>query len=535
MSSKTSSITFVLNPESIDEASEWFIENTEQLAVEKQDRVRARLLFEEALLNVSEHFGEDQEVTAFLERVFGRYRLRLTVKGEPFNPLRTDESNQDEWTISLFSVIQMHAQYSYGMGVNVVRLPLPKKTKNPVLRIIIAIAIGALAGLLGNALIPDSIEYMITDAVLGPITDMWLRLLQAISGPIIFFTMLTAAFGTKRISDYGGSRFVTVARYFGISAVVVVFTMIISFALFPFDITLISANRDTVQAALSEILKIVPGNLLEPFFSADTPQLLLIAIVAGYALAAMGDKAIELKQIIRQINMLGLVIAEKACRLVPYFVGLLLCLKIWTHETELLGLIWMPLVVAMAIAAIVFTVVVLVVSARTQVRPLLLVRKLKDPFVEALRTGSLDYSSVNELADTCKKLLGIDTEFSKAVLPQGLVLYMPTSAIGIGVFVLFAAKAQNVAIDQMWLLAAAGLAIVLAVATPPLNGANLLAFVVAFSYLGIPDAAFLDVMVFDIVFGVPCIALDQSMMQLETILQADRMGSLDTSVLRAPL
>ena len=111
---------------------------------------------------------------------------------------------------------------------------------------------------------------------------------------------------------------------------------------------------------------------------------------------------------------------------------------------------------------------------------------------------------------------------------------MPTSGIGICVFVLFAAQTQGVPVDQAWYAAAAALSVVLAVATPPMTGANLLSFVVAFSYLGISSDVYLDVMVFDIVFGVLCIAFDQAMLQIETIFQAEHMGFLDEDALRMP-
>jgi hypothetical protein len=87
----------------------------------------------------------------------------------------------------------------------------------------------------------------------------------------------------------------------------------------------------------------------------------------------------------------------------------------------------------------------------------------------------------------------------------------------------------------MWIISAATLSVVLAVATPPVTGSNLLSFVVAFSYLGISSDAFLDVMVFDLVFGVLCIALDQAMLQIETVHQANGLGFLNEKVLRAPV
>ena len=42
-------------------------------------------------------------------------------------------------------------------------------------------------------------------------------------------------------------------------------------------------------------------------------------------------------------------------------------------------------------------------------------------------------------------------------------------------------------------------------------------------------------MVFDIVFGVLCIAFDQAMLQIETISQAERMSFLNIETLRAPI
>ena len=532
---KSRSISFDLSPSSIDEASEWLSECQMELGVEKTDRLRARLLFEEALINFAEHFGAERKAEAFVEKRWKRCRVRLIVEGERYNPTKREGVDPDSLSQSLFSIIEMHAQYSYSMGANIVRIPLPLPTMNPVLKILIAVAVGALLGVLGNDFLPLATKTMITDTVLDPIAEMWIRLLQAISGPVIFFTALTAAFGTKRISDYGGSRLMTLVRYFLISAIIVVFTMICCYQLFHFDVAATHANRESVSTILARILDIVPDNLLEPFTTADTPQLLLIAIVAGYALGSIGNQTLELQKVVQQINVLGLVITEKTCTFVPYFAGLLLCLNIWAHDVGLFKMILMPLVVATAISCIVFAAAILRVSITMRVSPILLLLKLKGLFVDALKTGTLDYKSIDKLAGPSEKFLGINGTFARAILPQGLVLYMPTSAVGISVFVLLVAQEQQLNIDQIWLLTAAGLAVVLAVATPPLNGANLLAFVVAFTNLGISSDAFLDVMVFDIVFGVACIAFDQAMLQLETVLQADRLGFLDENVLHAPI
>ncbi|MBQ9001868.1 MAG: cation:dicarboxylase symporter family transporter [Eggerthellaceae bacterium] len=532
---KAQSKTFELSPTNIDGASDWFVEIQEKAGIEKQDRLRARLLLEEALLNLQEHFGKQQEVTAFFEKRRQRFRLRLVTHGDRFNPLKSSQEEADAYTQSLFSVIDMRAQYSYSMGTNIVRIPLPRRTSNPAIKIIIAIVAGLIIGLLGNLLIPDAAQEVITGTVIEPLGNAWVRLLQLISGPVIFFTALAAALGTKRISDYGGSRFTSVARYFAVGAIMVVFAMIASIPFLAGGITISDADQSVISSSLDTVLQIIPNNVLEPFNSANTPQLLLVAIFTGYALASMDDRVADVKSLMQQLNLVGLTIARRICDLVPYFVGLLLCLRIWTHKTELLSAIWEPLVASVVLSLIAFAGYLCFIGIRLRVSPVLLARKLKGPFLKTLRQGVIDFGAVDELAGRCHDDLGIDREFAKAALPQGLILFMPTSGIGIWMFVIFAAQVQQLPIDQIWILAAAALAVVLAVATPPVTGANLLTFVVAFSFLGISTDFILDAMVFDVLFNALCMAVDQAILQVETALQAKRLGFLDEDRLRAPL
>ncbi len=351
----------------------------------------------------------------------------------------------------------------------------------------------------------------------------------------MFFTALNSPFGTKKILDFGGSRFMTLARYFIISVLIVAFAMACTFLAMPSDISIAMPAQEEVTRLLDNVLKIVPSNLLEPFREANTPQLLLIAIATGYLIGALDERVGVLKSFIQQANVLGLNLANLVCTLVPYFVGLLLCLKIWTDDTEMLRFLWAPIAVAIAISIVVCLISVLCVSVVTRVSPVLLARKLWGTFCNAVKSGVLDYSSVDSLAGTCKRLLGIDGEFARATLPQGLVLFMPTSAVGIWVFVMFAVQLQHIPFDLLWLVSAGGVIVILAVATPPVSGANLLAFVMAFMYLGVSLDLLLDAMIFDLVFCVFCIAADQAMLQLETIMQAKRLGFLDEDVLRAPL
>jgi Na+/H+-dicarboxylate symporter len=337
----------------------------------------------------------------------------------------------------------------------------------------------------------------------------------------------------KHVTDFGVSRISTMVRYFAIGTVAVIFALACSLVVFPTSIGASEANRELLSGVLDSVLKVVPSNLITPFVEANTLQLLLIAIVTGHILATLDAQVPEINAIIRQLFKLGLTVAQQACAFVPFFVGLLLCLKIWTHDIDVLISMWIPLLLAAVLSIVVLAITVLMLSMRFHMSPLVLARKLKGPFVSTLKTGALDFAGVDNLAESCKKQLGVNRSFAKAALPQGLFLFLPTSGIGFCVFVIYASHMYNMQIDQVWLVAAAVLSVVLAVATPPLAGANLLSFIMAFMYLGIPDSAILAVMVFDILFGELCIATDQAMLQLETVRQAELLGFLDEEVLRA--
>ncbi len=69
-------------------------------------------------------------------------------------------------------------------------------------------------------------------------------------------------------------------------------------------------------------------------------------------------------------------------------------------------------------------------------------------------------------------------------------------------------------------------------ATPPVPGANLLAYIIIFGQLGIPGKALIDAMIFDILFGIFASAANQTVLQMDLIIQADKIGLLDLKKLR---
>ena len=128
--------------------------------------------------------------------------------------------------------------------------------------------------------------------------------------------------------------------------------------------------------------------------------------------------------------------------------------------------------------------------------------------------------------------LGVEKHFAEKSLTYALVLYMPANVIGTILFTVFAAVRYDVGISVRWVVYAVVLSIVLFIATPPVPGANLLAYIMIFEQLGIPSAAFIDAVVFEILFGIFAGAINRVLDELDLVLQADRIGLLDREMLK---
>ena len=88
---------------------------------------------------------------------------------------------------------------------------------NPVIKLVFAILTGGLFGIIGLKLIPFETRFGIISVVLEPFFDAWVRLLNALAGPVIFFMVMTTMLNTQKITEKGGNRRLMFVRYFLLS------------------------------------------------------------------------------------------------------------------------------------------------------------------------------------------------------------------------------------------------------------------------------------------------------------------------------
>ena len=522
--------TFPLKAAEIDAFSERINEMLLEIRTERQNRLRIRLSIEEALLRMRDHFGQDVEVSAEIGSHFGRPFIQIELEENAYNPLSKTESELEDWNSSLLTAVGLSPRYIYSNGVNILRVSLPHKGLNPVIKILGAVAIGVLIGLIGTLWLPNTAQDFVSEQFLTPVYELWLRILNVISGPVIFLMVITTLLNAEKLSVRGANSHVVMIRYFLLSFAIAAPGAIASAFIFRAAFHAEKLDTNAASGYLNTLLQLIPNEIVTPFMQTNTPQLIVIAVVLGTALNSIGHPARHLSGIIKEANMVGLLLTDWVSRLVPYFMALLIGFEIWEGKTRTFSGIWKTIVLALVVSLMIIAISNWYVSRKKTTPVRLLMKKLRKPFWTALSTGSLD-AGYGLTEASCSRDLGIDKEFASLSLPHGLVMFMPISAVGTLVFSVFVANLYNVATTPVWFVEAILIAVVVFVATPPVPGANLIAYTVMFPALGIPSAALIDAMIFDIVFGLFSGAANQLLLQLDMILQAGRIGLLNRKTL----
>lgn len=523
--------SFSLDARGIEACSERLEEILLQLDVERQNRIRIRFSFEESLLRLRDRFGEAQTIELYVDQWLGRTYIQLEAEGDVYNPLSKTEAELEDWSGSLLTAVGLSPLYSYSKGRNILRLNLGRKGLHVGLLLLIAMAMGLGFGtVLHGILSPDNQQRLVGD-ILVPLYDFWVRLLTVVSGPVVFLMVCTAVLNTRTIEEEGGSSRRVVLRYLVFSFLAALLSLLISlFFAFRTIVRVDSAGID-LSAYLKALLNIMPEDCLTPLMESNTPQTLLMAFALGSGISMLGSRTNGLNQLVRQGNAVGLLLTEEVSRLVPVFTALLLCMEVVSGEMRTFGGMWGILLLSVLVTVAIILAVCAYVSRRKAVSFGLLLRKLWPSFYKVIRSGGID-AGYGQMERDCVIQLGLEKHFARVSLPYGMVLYMPVSVIGTLVYSIFAAVRYHLEINLGWLLVALALAVVLTVAVPPVPGVSLLTYILIFAQLHIPSAALVDAMVFDILFGIVSQAANQTLLQMELILQADRIGLLDKVKLR---
>ena len=351
------------------------------------------------------------------------------------------------------------------------------------LQIFIALILAVIVGLLMQK-VPD-----IATVYIKPFGTIFLNLLKFIVGPIVLFSIMAGIVSMRDLKKLGAIGGTTLIYYFFTTAIAVSIGLVFA-SLFKGAFPTLSTSSLTyaptqTTSMIDTFVNMFPANFIVPISSANMLQVIVMAILIGFAVIQLGEKAEGAITTINRWNDIFLKCMEMILKLSPIGVFCLLAPVIALNGAAVIGSLAKVLLCAYICyilhAAIVYSFSVSVLGG---VSPLRFFKEMAPAIVFAFSSAS----SVGTLPLNmkCTRKLGASKEISSFVLPLGATINMDGTAIYQGVCAIFIAACYGIDLTFAQMISIVLTATLASVGTAGVPGAGVVMLAMVLTSVGLP-------------------------------------------------
>ena len=351
------------------------------------------------------------------------------------------------------------------------------------MQIFIALILAVIAGLLMQK-VPE-----VASGYIKPFGTIFLNLVKFIVGPIVLFSIMAGIVSMKDLKKLGAIGGTTLVYYFCTTAIAVSIGLAIatifkgSFPALSTASLTYTPPKDT--SALDVLVNIFPSNFIVPISSANMLQVIVMAILIGFAVILLGEKVEASIVSINRLNDIFMKCMEMILKLSPVGVFCLLTPVIASNGAAVIGSLAKVLLVAY-ICYILHAIIVYSFSVATfgGVSPLKFFKEMAPAIAFAFSSAS----SVGTLPLNieCTKKLGVSKEVSSFVLPLGATINMDGTAIYQGVCAIFIAACYGIDLNLGQIISIVLTATLASIGTAGVPGAGMVMLAMVLTSVGLP-------------------------------------------------
>lgn len=452
--------------------------------IDERYSLTMRLQFEDILANYREYLGEDTNVSVVLRRIGSETRVSLTIPGKAHNPFAIDPAD-DELSNILGQLVGGYSEvpiWSYNKGANCVSLTTARKIKLPtIVSTLVAVILAIITANICNHLSLSHKEAFL-NTIINPAFDAFFNIIMLLAGPLIFLSVLS---GILNIGDRS-----TLAKLCGN----ILFRSIILLYIFTVLPLLISiaiygiAGNNHSSSDLSNLVKmvldIIPSNIVDPFTTGNTLQILFLSVCTGFVMLVLGDKITTLDSIVFDMNNVVQRAMKKLCKFMPLFIYLSLFSLITSMSAEILIDMIYPLLYLLVFSIVFEAIYFFYTSRRNKLSN-------KELFKAILPASIVSFSTASSVAayeDTkkgCEKM-GIAPQIINVGIPLGQITNEISFASTLVFFSFAIAASYGITFSSDVILKMLLAVPILALAVPPVPGGGLATYSIAILLFGLP-------------------------------------------------
>ena len=349
-------------------------------------------------------------------------------------------------------------------------------------QIFIALILAVIVGLCMQK-VPD-----IASEYIKPFGTIFLNLVKFIVGPIVLFSIMAGIVSMKDIKKVGAIGGMTVVYYLFTTALAVTIGLVaanLAKGIFPaLATTSLSYEAPKGKAPLEVIVNIFPSNFVNPISSANMLQIIVMAILVGFAIILIGEKVRTAAETINRWNDIFMKVMEMILALSPIGVFCLLTPVIAINGTMIIGSLAKILLVAYICYVLHMLIVYSAALAVNKCSP----RKFFKEMLPAIIFAFSSASSVGTLPLNmkCSQNAGASNEVSSFVLPLGATINMDGTAIYQGVCTIFIAACYGIDLTFAQMVTIVLTATLASIGTAGVPGAGMVMLAMVLTSVGLP-------------------------------------------------
>lgn len=298
---------------------------------------------------------------------------------------------------------------------------------------------------------------------LKPLGDAFIQLIKMVIAPVIFCTVVSGIAGMgdmKKVGRVGGKAllYFEIVSTFALALGVIAGLILRPGAGFDVDPTKLDATAAAKYTSAAEhghgtvdfLMGIIPHSMFSAFADGNILQVLLIAILTGAALSALGDKGAPITSAVEQVSTVLFKIVAFITRVAPIGAFGAMAFTVGKYGIGSLAQLF-ELVASFYITALFFVLVVLGSIARCAGFNILrLIAYLKDELLIILGTSSSE-TALPQLLQKMERA-GCPRSIVGLVVPTGYSFNLDGTNIYMTLAVLFIAQATNIDLSMTQLI-----------------------------------------------------------------------------------
>ena len=479
-----------------------FIEETlKAYKMKQRDLLEALLISEETILLLSECAPDDADITVSITRQMGVPHIRLTAPGpalsldEHLGTVSIDQLGEEAETAIRSVMLRNYAnsiKYRHSRSKNIITIVTGVPERVLAVRAVTAMALAVLTALYFRQFLPAGASQWVSGNLLTPLENLFISALMCVTAPAVFVSITCSMFRFEGFSELEQSGKTVVVSYFLTSAAAALVGASIFQLFSPGRVGAFAAQTETAATegfSLLEIFKtLIPPNIVEPFISVNSLQLMVVAITIGAALTMSGKRVRHLKVLLEELDILCGKVSSLIMYSVPVAVYCSTANILLSARGDLLlsvgGLI-VTLLAGMLSLLVMYCLILLFV---VRLNPLHFLRK----YIPVMKNVFLKGSSVAAIPlnmRISKRQLGVPQNICSFSIPLGATINMDGNCMCLTVISLFFARIYGVTLGTNELFVLLLLVLILSLGAPIAPGTLILCLVTLSAQMGIDISA----------------------------------------------